>query len=42
MRFELDTAEFWKADISLTGRLKMLFGGTIRPEETGSHAEVAM
>lgn len=40
-RFDIDSAELWETDISLTGKVKMLFGGTIRPEESGSHAKVA-
>jgi general stress protein 26 len=40
LRFDIDSAELWEADVSLSGKLKMLFGGTIRPSESGSHAKV--
>ncbi|SOB78693.1 General stress protein 26 [Sphingomonas guangdongensis] len=42
MRFELGTAEIWEADTSLSGKFKMLTGQTIKPQEAGSHAEVAL
>jgi len=41
LRFDIDTAEMWESDVSMTGRVKMLFGGTIRSDESGSHAKVA-
>lgn len=40
LRLDIDSAELWETDISLSGRLKMLFGGTIKPSEEGSHAKV--
>jgi general stress protein 26 len=40
LRFDIDSAELWETDISLSGRLKMLFGGKIRADEEGSHARV--
>lgn len=40
LRIDIADAEMWAADISLTGRLKMLFGGDIRADEAGSHARV--
>lgn len=40
LRFDIDEAELWEADMSLSGKLKMLFGGEIRPSEEGSHARV--
>ena len=40
LRFDIDSAELWETDISLTGRVKMLFGGTIRSDESSSHAVV--
>ena len=40
LRFDIDSAELWETDISLSGRLKMLFGGTIRENESSSHAVV--
>lgn len=40
LRFDIDSAELWETDISLSGRVKMLFGGTIRADESSSHAVV--
>jgi general stress protein 26 len=40
LRFDIDSVELWETDISLSGRLKMLFGGTIQPSEEGSHAKL--
>jgi general stress protein 26 len=40
LRFDIDSAELWETDISLTGRVKMLFGGTITASESSSHAVV--
>jgi len=40
LRFDIDEAELWETDLSLGGRLKMLFGGTIKSDESGSHARV--
>ena len=40
LRFDIDSAELWETDISLSGRVKMLFGGTIRASESSSHAVV--
>src|SRR3546814_3142362 len=40
LRFDIDEAELWEADMSLTGKLKMLFGGKMRADEEGSHAKV--
>ena len=40
LRFDIDEAELWESDVSLTGKLKMLFGGKINPSEEGSHAKV--
>ena len=39
-RFDIDSAELWETDVALSGRLKMLFGGTVKPEESSSHAVV--
>lgn len=39
-RFDIASAELWGTDVALSGRLKMLFGGTIDPSETSSHAKV--
>jgi general stress protein 26 len=41
LRVDIDSAELWENDVSLSGRVKMLFGGTIKPSESGSHAKVA-
>jgi general stress protein 26 len=41
LRFSIDEAELWEADMSLTGKLKLLFGGKIRADEEGSHAVVS-
>ncbi len=40
LRFDINSAELWETDISLTGRVKMLFGGTISSDESSSHAVV--
>lgn len=40
LRFDIDDAELWEADISLTGKLKMLFGGKIKADDEGGHALV--
>ena len=40
LRVDIDSAELWETDMSLSGRVKMLFGGTIKPSESGSHAKV--
>ena len=40
LRFDIDDAELWESDMSITGKLKMLFGGKIKPSEEGSHAVV--
>ena len=39
-RFDISSAELWETDVSVSGRLKMLFGGTVKPEESSSHAVV--
>jgi general stress protein 26 len=41
LRFDINSAELWETDMSLTGKLKMIFGGKIRPDEEGSHAKVS-
>lgn len=41
VRLDIDSAELWETDLSVTGRVKMLFGGTIDARESGSHAKVA-
>ena len=40
LRFDVESAELWEADVSVSGRVKMLFGGTIKAEESSSHAVV--
>jgi general stress protein 26 len=40
LRFDIDSAELWESDMSLTGKLKMIFGGKIDASEEGSHAVV--
>lgn len=40
LRVDIDNAELWETDMSLAGRVKMLFGGTIRSDQEGSHARV--
>lgn len=41
IRFDIGDAELWEADISLSGKFKMLFGGKLRPDEEGHHARVS-
>ncbi len=40
LRFDVNSAELWETDISISGRVKMLFGGTIHADESSSHAKV--
>ena len=40
LRFDIDSAEIWESDVSLTGRVKMLFGGKIDAGESGTHEVV--
>jgi general stress protein 26 len=40
LRFDISSAELWETDISVSGRLKMLFGGTIDASESSTHAKV--
>jgi len=40
LRFDIDSAELWEADMSIKGKLKLLLGGEIKPQEAGSHAVV--
>lgn len=42
LRFDLGTAEIWRSDLSIKGVFKMLFGGDVRSEMKGKHAEVAL
>ncbi|MBS0480142.1 MAG: pyridoxamine 5'-phosphate oxidase family protein [Proteobacteria bacterium] len=41
LRFDVDDAEMWEADLSIAGKVKMLFGGTIDAGDEGSHARVS-
>lgn len=41
LRFDIDDAEMWETDMSLAGKVKMLFGGTIKADDEGSHAKVS-
>jgi general stress protein 26 len=38
LRFDIEDVEMWETDMSLSGKLKMIFGGKIEPSEEGSHA----
>lgn len=38
LRFDIRDAELWEADMSLLGKVKLLFGRRIQPSEEGSHA----
>lgn len=40
LRVDIDSAELWETDMSIAGKVKMLFGGTIRSDQEGSHATV--
>ncbi len=40
LRFDIDDAELWETDMSLSGKVKMLFGAKVKPSEEGSHAKV--
>ena len=40
LRFDVESAELWETDVSVSGRLKMLVGGTIDASESSSHAKV--
>jgi general stress protein 26 len=42
LRFDLDDAEIWTADLGVKGLFKLMTGQTIRPEEAGTHAEVKL
>ena len=41
LQVDIDSAELWETDISAAGRLKILFGGTLNPSESGSHVKVS-
>ncbi|MFT3965570.1 MAG: pyridoxamine 5'-phosphate oxidase family protein [Sphingobium sp.] len=42
LRFDLDDAEIWTADLGVKGMFKLMTGRHITPEETGKHAQVAL
>jgi general stress protein 26 len=42
LRFDLDDAEIWEADMGIKGIFKLLTSGKIEGNEAGSHAEVAL
>jgi general stress protein 26 len=42
LRFALDDAEVWLADMSVKGLFKLLTGGDVREEERGKHAELTL
>lgn len=42
LRFNLGRAEIWRADMSLGGVFKQLFGGDVRDEMRSKHVEVTL
>jgi general stress protein 26 len=42
LRFDLDEAEIWTADASITGLFKMLTGQTVQDGELGDHGKVQL
>jgi general stress protein 26 len=43
LRFDLDEIEIWQADMSLMGKLKMMFGGTMSAKDLeGKHVETTL
>lgn len=38
LRFDIQDSEVWVSDISIKGKLKMLTGTSIKPQESGEHA----
>lgn len=42
LRFDLGNAEIWRSDMSLKGIFKQLFGGDVREEMKGKHAEISL
>ena len=42
LRFELDDAEIWEADLSLKGVFRLMTGHRIKAEDVGDHAEVPL
>ena len=40
LRFDIDDVELWEADMSIAGKVKLLFGAEIDPGEAGQHARL--
>lgn len=40
LRFDVTSAELWETDMSLAGKVKMLFGGKIETGDEGSHGTI--
>ena len=42
LRFDLGRAEIWRADMSLGGMFRQMFGGDVREEMRSKHVEVTL
>lgn len=42
LRFDLDDAEIWEADLSVKGIFRLMTGHRIKSEDLGDHEEVAL
>ena len=42
LRFDLDDAEIWTADVGVKGLFKLMTGTTMKEGDAGRHAEVAL
>lgn len=42
VRFDPDQAELWNSDMSLLGKVKMMVGAKLKPDEVGTHAETVL
>lgn len=42
LRFDLDDAEIWTADVGMKGLFKLMTGQTIKPGEAGEHKEIQL
>lgn len=42
LRFELDDAEIWEADLSIKGVFRLMTGHRIKSDDLGEHAEVPL
>jgi general stress protein 26 len=42
LRFNLDDAEIWEADMSINGVFRLMTGHRIKSEDLGDHAEVSL